>query len=347
MLRISFIGFSLGLLVSQISGAFLRTKSAFNAPSGRRTAAEPCGCDLDTVSGYCKPAFLVIGVQKSGTSTMYQLMKQNPNIAPPIEKELLWFNGDQEHLRCAEPGEPSEEEFGLDYLKQFPHVSAGSVITGEWSASYFHCSCCPAAFQRLMPQARLIVVLRDPVLRAISRYDEQEEFGNEPKYESIDVYVDTELPKLEKCLEEADEAEDSVTNVTNVTNVTERLRKRFECAGHENILGFSLYPDALQSWLANFENLLVTYTDDLDENPDEVLASIEDFLGLPHYAYNGTDKVFNRAGDYGWDNAMERMGPSELTIERLSEFYTPSVKALKELADEGKIKPMPERWQIR
>ena len=58
------------------------------------------------------------------------------------------------------------------YLANFPPTK-GTRVTGEWSATYLQCWCCAPAAKAALPSARIIVILRDPIERAHSRFKEQ------------------------------------------------------------------------------------------------------------------------------------------------------------------------------
>src|SRR5436309_16134274 len=104
------------------------------------------------------PDFIVIGAQKSGTGSLYAYLNGHPDVAGARVKEVHYF--DLHYHR------------GVDwYLDQFPDEAAARPrCTGEASPYYlFHPHAPRRAFD-LVPDARLIALLRDPVDRAISHY---------------------------------------------------------------------------------------------------------------------------------------------------------------------------------
>ncbi len=103
------------------------------------------------------PDFIILGAQRAGTSSLYYYLSQHPQILPAVRKELHFFD---DHYRR-----------GLGwYRSQFPTRGARGTITGEATPYYLSHPHAPARIQRLLPQARLIVLLRNPVERAISHY---------------------------------------------------------------------------------------------------------------------------------------------------------------------------------
>lgn len=116
--------------------------------------------------GMARPGFLGLGVQKGGTTTLDALLRQHPSLALPRSKELQYFS----------------LHYGLGdawYAGQFAAARPEQRI-GEITPYYiFH----PLAAERihaLVPDARLIVLLRDPVERALSQLFHSRRMGLEP-----------------------------------------------------------------------------------------------------------------------------------------------------------------------
>jgi lipopolysaccharide transport system ATP-binding protein len=109
------------------------------------------------------PDFIIIGTQKGGTTSLYNLLVQHPQIHKAARKEVHYF--DQYY------------EKGFDwYCGQFPSLAPGN-ITGEASPFYMAHPCAAERMAAACPNARLIVMLRNPADRAISHY--QQEFRRE------------------------------------------------------------------------------------------------------------------------------------------------------------------------
>jgi hypothetical protein len=122
------------------------------------------------------PHFLIVGAQRSGTTSMFKTLRQHPSVlAPALQKGIHYFDNHYDR--------------GLDwYRSHFPlrltaaraEKRAGVVpMTGESSPYYmFH----PLAADRIaadLPGVRLVVLLRDPVERAISAYTHERARGYE------------------------------------------------------------------------------------------------------------------------------------------------------------------------
>jgi hypothetical protein len=117
------------------------------------------------------PDFLVIGAQKSGTTSLYEYLRSHPQIFMPDIKELDFFT----------PGINWERGFGW-YQRLFADVDPGTTAVGEASTSYTkfpRYSGSAELIARYMPEARLIYVLRNPIDRLRSHYVHNIAFGTE------------------------------------------------------------------------------------------------------------------------------------------------------------------------
>jgi len=293
-------------------------------------------CDWSESFGACKPKFMVLGVQKSGTSSLYVTMVQHPDIVPSNIKEPLYFtNGDADYdnARCDKVQTTFETYLTQYFGKAKDKMKIHGKSAGEWSATYFHCPCCPSALRYFMPQLKLIVSLRQPIQRATSRFVEQHtQFHVVPGTEfDFDTYVTRHLPGLQSCLQDAKDPQAKTV-----------------CLGKDNVLGLSVYDAPLQNWLAAYpkNQLLVTYLDQLDHNPAAELNRIETHLGLRHIQYSGLNKEYNHQGNYGWTESFMRVPHkiSKLSRDKLLAFYRPSLMNLKQMADEKFIPPLPQQW---
>ena len=112
------------------------------------------------------PDFLVIGAQKAGTTALYAYLRWHPGITGPSWKEVSFF--DRHWWRG---------EFW--YRGQFP-LRSGQRLVGEASPSYLFHPLAPERVRSLVPEAKLIALVRDPVDRAYSHYQHEVALGREP-----------------------------------------------------------------------------------------------------------------------------------------------------------------------
>jgi hypothetical protein len=112
------------------------------------------------------PDFLIIGVMKGGTSSLFYHLLQHPQILKPLQKELRFFS------RNYTPDRSEYQKFFP--LKATQQVKARlirkPVITGEATPNYFFYPTAASRVWHHLPNVKLIVLLRNPVDRAYSHY---------------------------------------------------------------------------------------------------------------------------------------------------------------------------------
>ena len=119
---------------------------------------------LRSLTGHWRmlPAFLIIGVQKGGTTSLYNYLIQHPHIAPALEKELRFFDY-KFHKGLAW----YQAHFPLiAYARFVQQVYQRALITGEASPNYLFDPRAPQRVAHTLPDVKLIVLLRNPVARA-------------------------------------------------------------------------------------------------------------------------------------------------------------------------------------
>jgi hypothetical protein len=106
------------------------------------------------------PDFVIFGAQKSGTTWWFRLIEQHPGVVQPKNQrpELHFFD----RLWAEWPDDAAIAR----YYRYFPRPE-GKII-GEKTPEYLSCPWAPPMVQRAAPDAKAIVLLRDPVARYVS-----------------------------------------------------------------------------------------------------------------------------------------------------------------------------------
>ena len=193
------------------------------------------------------PNFIIIGCQRCGTTSLYTYLAQHPQILTPIKKEMDFFSW---HF-----------DRGIDwYLAHFPPMPPGEhFLTGEASPSYFDSREAPERLYSLFPEAKLIVLLRNPVDRAISQFYRLTDLNWEAR--SLDRVISDEI---------------------------ERLNQNPEyIIGEEpgNYLARGRYIEFIKNWLTFFprEQLLILKSEDFYAGAATTVKQVLEFLDLPEY----------------------------------------------------------------
>jgi hypothetical protein len=212
------------------------------------------------------PDFLILGAQKAGTTALYAYVRRHPSITGPSWKEVSYF--DRHYAR----GEAW-------YRGNFPNRSrTRGKLVGEASPSYLFHPLGPERVRALVPEARLIALVRNPVDRALSHYNHEVALGREPL--SFEDALDAEDERLRGEVERL-EADPSYFSRPWWSH-TYKARGR--------------YAEQLERWLGVFppEQLLFLPTEDLGAEPQQTHARVLEFLGAPPHELDEYPRVFER-----------------------------------------------------
>jgi hypothetical protein len=190
------------------------------------------------------PKFLIIGTQKGGTSSLYYYLKFHSEIKRPIRKEVHYFN-------------TNYNKGNKWYKAHFP-LKSSQYITGEATPDYvFHLEV-PSRVKAFNHDMKLILLVRDPIIRAYSAYQMNRRMGIEER-QTFEDAINYEL-----------ENQDKYGNTTN-----EYREKHF-------YLARGLYAKQLSLWNKEFEKskIYVVKSEDFFLQTKETLANIHQFLGI-------------------------------------------------------------------
>jgi hypothetical protein len=263
--------------------------------------------------GRCRvlPDFIIIGAAKSGTTSLYGSLNKHPFVVPCVTKsahfgdtkEVRYFDYNfergQDWYRSHFPLEQERTEFIREHGRPF--------ITGEGSPSYLSSLWVPRRIRQLLPNVKLIAVLRNPADRAYSQFQMSRREGEEP------------LESFEDAL--AQEEERLRPEIARMSTDPRYNSWDFGCWSY---LARSRYAEQLERWLELFrrDQFLFVKAEDLFTEPEAVLDRAHDFLGLP---FSRPDEVprLNTAEHY------DTMLPA--TREQLLEYFRPHNERLYDL----------------
>ncbi len=110
------------------------------------------------------PNFFIVGARKAGTTSLYEILKDIPEIYMCPYKEPNYFN-----RKTIEDHHPMGKYRTKEkYLKLFKNVTKQKII-GEASA-YLRDSDAPNLIHQVSPKSKILISLRDPIERAYSHY---------------------------------------------------------------------------------------------------------------------------------------------------------------------------------
>jgi hypothetical protein len=127
--------------------------------------------------------FFIAGAQRSGTTYLYQQCVEHPQIemALPVRPEPKFFI---QHW--------SAEVTAVSYAHRYFGHKAGATMYGEKSTSYIEIESAAQRIAQLIPDAKIVFVLRNPVERAISNYSFSVKHGVEQATLAEAIYHEEE-----------------------------------------------------------------------------------------------------------------------------------------------------------
>jgi hypothetical protein len=199
-------------------------------------------------SPHAAPDFMIIGVAKAGTTSLFQYLAQHSAIVLPRIKEVKYF-------------ENKNRQRGLHwYLTNFPlKEEAKNKLAFEASPTYLYMKQSPERIAHLFPKMKFIALLRDPVKRAFSHWNFYHDRSN-PQNRAM--YYD------ERSFEQAvdEELNDKLTDIPN----------------YKLYLYKSMYAQHLKHWYQYYApgHILLLDFEELKNKPKYVLKKITKFLSI-------------------------------------------------------------------
>jgi hypothetical protein len=205
------------------------------------------------------PRIFIAGAQKSGTTSLYFHLLQHPNIAPPLLKEPFFFGNDDRYCRGLSfyrPNFPPAVK-----LKSIQKKTGSAAFSIDATTNYLDH---PEAAERIrqhVPDAKAIILLREPVSRTYSQYKMARNRG----FENL---------SFEEALGKEEERIAAGSNEAH-NYCYQRLayRKRSE------------YARMLPPWLKTFgqKQLLVLCAEEYYANTAGIFQQVLEFLELPAF----------------------------------------------------------------
>jgi len=205
------------------------------------------------------PDFLVVGAMKSGTTSLYAYLIQHPQISKPNHKEIYFFSTDLYYQ-------------GIKWYKaHFPLKTIQNTLTFEASTDYIFVPKAVKRIHQCLPNVKIILLLRNPVDRAVSHYfHEIQRYREHLSISEALQYEKHRLPQLETILER-DIKYDNYKNDPFI---------------HFSYQSRGLYIEQIKRFLGYFpkNRLLIINSEKFYAQPNDVMTQIYHFLDLnPDY----------------------------------------------------------------
>jgi hypothetical protein len=169
-----------------------------------------------------KVDFLLVGAQKSGTTSLHAYLSEHPDISMAKKKEVHFFDTDENFFEKKPDYNHYHSFFDLDQ-------QAGKIY-GEATPSYMYCRNAPARIWQYNKNMKIIVILRNPVERAFSHWNMEVSRGAE----SLNFY-DAITKEEERCRETLP-AQHYVYSYVDRGFYMAQLKELWRCFGKNQVL---------------------------------------------------------------------------------------------------------------
>ena len=239
------------------------------------------------------PDFVVIGAQRAGTTSLFRTLRGHPHIVASFRKEVHYF--DLQH-----------RSHGLNWYRAHFGFPSSSHIQGEATPNYLAFSGVPQRMHDVLPEAKLVVLLRHPIERAQSAWRYRTRDGLEHRSFSDAIH------------EEENDTRTHSERVRDAKTARQDLAMQFA------YLEKSRYAEHLERWLTVYptEQLHIMRSEDLFEQPDVAMEKLMVFLDVdpdlaPPYPHaNATTPTSIDEGDRRW--LVEYFAPHNQKLEDLT-----------------------------
>jgi hypothetical protein len=212
------------------------------------------------------PSFVVIGTARGGTTSLFNYLSLHPQIELPVKKEIAFF--------C------THFHKGVSwYQSHFPMKRDATMITGEASPYYLSHPKAAERLKSVLPDSKIIVLLRNPIERSFSSYKNIKKLGLETSG-TFELAIELENDRT------SGEEKKIVENDSYYSSKHQ----------HFSYLGRSIYHLELEKWFKHFppEQFLIINSESFYADPVKTYHSVIRFLGLSEHD-PGPLKPFNES----------------------------------------------------
>lgn len=197
------------------------------------------------------PDFFCVGAQKSGSSTLYWWLRQHPQLGMSFDKESKFLD------RHFEKGKKW-------YRHQFP-LTSSKKLAGDNTPYYLFHPLVPERAHSLCPEAKVIMILRNPINRAFSQYQMECRKGREV-HGSFEEAIKGELERISKA------KSDLLADPLGYHHTFENT----------SYLSRGIYMDQIAQWLKWYkrDQMLILTSEAFFNEPKKELEEVYDFLNI-------------------------------------------------------------------
>jgi len=208
----------------------------------------------------------IVGTQKGGTGALYSYLENHPQLACGDIKEIHFFDREKSFAQ------------GLRHYRTHFPIFSSNRISFDATPKYLYYSKCAERIHEYSPDAKIIILLREPVSRAFSAFNMYQQIFDQKWFRDLannanQDWVDFAMPIMKnkkKCdIEYFLEREIDIINSQGPEEEPSLIRR-------------GIYAPQIERFVRLFgrDNVLILFSDDLKKDPANVVEKVLDFSGL-------------------------------------------------------------------
>ena len=302
---------------------------------------EPALQQMNNRSLMCLPAFFLAGFPKSGTTTLHSILYKHYMISKPGFKEPHWWtrmplrNGDHNYLILTFVrylqyyyNQANSE------IKRYPHLltydaSQSTLWDSNFQIDYEDYCTLPIIISHILPSAKFIVLMRNPITRTHSQYLVSVAHDKSKLLTSVEYHdmVLKSVNHFKKCLSDGQTMHECANEIKYYS---------LNAVGIGDFrLTISMYYLHLKKWMQLFprESFLFLRMEDMSIDPYTSMRNITDFLNIDHLPPQSIKYVFSQRKNVR--KVKFNLPPESQAV--LSEFFHPFNEKLVELTGDSRF----------
>ncbi len=206
------------------------------------------------------PNFQIIGFPKCGTTSLFEYLLKHPVVYAPKGKEIDYFDRlYSKGINWYRVGFPSViQKFYVNTILKQP------FLTGEATPRYLDSPHALKRIKKTIPNAKFIILMRNPIDRAFSHYNMN--IGSDYEYRTFEDAIKHEVKRIEGRYEKMKKDENYYS-------------WDYDLYGY---LEHGKYVEKIRPWFDNFpkEQFLIIQTEKFKQDPSKIYNQTLKFLGL-------------------------------------------------------------------
>ena len=280
-----------------------------------------------------KPNFFIIGAAKCGTTSLFHYLGQHPDVYISVPKEPRFFELNSEY----------ERGLGFYWDKYFK-TWAGETAVGDANPFNLYLPYVAYRIKQTVSQARLVVILRNPVDRAYSHWCHRHIYHDERL--SFEDALGEDVHRIEQGLTfEGDEGAQRWVRNMDLPTLTNEFRTYLDIGYYSNHINryMRLFPP---------EQIKIILLEDMSRNPEQVVRDVWKFLKVDS-DYTLSDARPQNEGYYrGLGFLLNRAVRSTARLTKLKYLIPLRLRrnlswTLSQIGPKSKMSPKTRSWLIK